>query len=104
MRVDKQTQSLHYFHAYAVRDRIDASNLCDDPPSSTPTGQDVISTILPSEEDDANIHDEFAILVARIVCKHMTFFKNTYANVVDWHIEHKFSKEMSLKSEVVSIL
>ena len=104
MRIDKQTQSLHYFQSYAMRDRVDCSNLSDDPPNSTPTVKDVISNILPTEEDDAIIHDEFAILVARILCKHMTFFQDSYADVVDWHIEHEFSQEMCRKSEVVSIV
>ena len=103
MRFDRQMQSLHYFHSYAVRDRVDCSNLADDPPSTTPTARDVISKVLPTDEDDTIIHDEFAILVARILCKHMTFFESSYADVVDWHIEHQFSKEMSQKSDVVSI-
>ena len=67
MRFDKQTQSLHYFHSYAVRDRVDCSNLADDPLSTTPTVRDVISRVLPTDEDDAIIHDEFAILVARVL-------------------------------------
>ena len=103
MRFDKQTQSLHSFHSYAVRDRVDCSNLADDPLSTTPTVRDVISRVLPTDEDDAIIHDEFAILVARILCKHMTFFQSSYADVVDWHIEHQFLQEMSQKSDVVSI-
>ena len=102
MRFDKQTQSLHYFHSYAVQDRVNCSNLADIPPSIEPTAKDVISKVLPSDEGDSIIHDEFAILVARIMCKHMTFFQSSYADVVDWHIEHKFSKQMSQKSEVVN--
>ena len=102
MRIDKQTQSLHYFHSYAVRDRVDCSRLSDDPNTSPNTAEEVIATVLPSDKDDAIVHDDFAILVARILCKHMSFFKETYADVVDWHIPHKFSKEMSQKSEVVN--
>ena len=102
MRSDKQTQSLHYFHSYAVQDRVSCSNLSDIPPSITSTADNVISKVLPSNEDDSIIHDEFAILVARIMCRHMSFFQSSYADVIDWHIEHKFSQQMSQKSEVVN--
>ena len=99
---DKQTQSLHYFHLYAVKNRVSCSNLADTPRSITPTAEDVISKVLPSSEDDTIIHDEFAILVARIMYKYMTFFQSSYADVINWHIEHKFSQQMSHKSEVVN--
>ena len=71
MRIDKQTQSLHYFHSYAVRDRVDCSHLSDEPKCSPTTAKDIIDTVLPTLEDDAIIHDVFAILVARILCKHI---------------------------------
>ena len=102
MRVDKQTQSLHYFHSYAVKDRVDSSKLSDNHPRLAPSIEDVVSKVLPTEEDDEIIHDNFAVLVARMLCTHMTFFQTSYADVVDWHIEHEFSHEMSCKSEVVS--
>lgn len=102
--VDRQTESLHFFHSYAVKDRVNLSNFSDNPPSNTPKPEDVISTVLPTEEDDAIIHDEFSILVARILCSHITYFKDTFADIVDRHIQHKYSQEMSQKSEVVSIV
>ena len=86
-----------------MKDRVDCSNLSDVPPTNTPTPNAVLSQVLPSEEEDAIIHDNFAILVARILCTHMTFFKSSYADVVDWHIKHKFFNEMTQMSEVVSI-
>ena len=81
---------------------MDCSRLSDDPKTSPNTAEEVIATVLTSDEDDAVVHDDFAIVVARILCKYMSFFKETYADVVDWYIPHKFSKEMSQKSEVVS--
>ena len=101
MLIDKQAESLHYFHSYAIKDRIKISDVSDVSPSNTPTAELVISTVQPDDEDDALIHDEFAVLVSRILCKHMLFFKSNYADVVHWHIEHKYSREMSKKSDVV---
>lgn len=75
MQIWKQTQSLHYFHSYAVQDRVGCSNLSDDPKSSPATAKDDIDTVLPTVEDDAILHHDFAILVARILCKHMSFSK-----------------------------
>ena len=67
MRSDTQSQSLHYFHSYAVKDRVSCSNLADTPPNITATAEDVISKVFLSSEDDTIIHDELAILVARII-------------------------------------
>ena len=104
--MDKQTQSLHYFHSYAVKDRVDSSKLSDNHPSLVhvvPSTEDVVSKVLPTKKDDEIIRDYFTVLVARILCTEITYFKSSYADVVDWHIEHKFSDEMSHKSEVVSL-
>ena len=45
---DHQTQSLHYFHAYAVVDRVDLCELSD----ATPERPDIDpSTLLPTTSD-----------------------------------------------------
>ena len=61
-----------------------------------------MSKVFPSAHEESLIHDEFAILLARMLCSHMTYFKETFADVIDWHIQHRYSAEMSTKSEVVS--
>ena len=62
-RLDRQTQSLHYFHSFAVRDRIDLSAYSDQPPSIPP----VIgaSTITHTASDLASFQMECEILVSR---------------------------------------
>ena len=74
MRSDHQTKSLHYFHLYAVRDRIDLSKYEDNPslPDIAPINTD---QLLPSEEEAQNLRSHFAMNIARVLKKHMKFFK-----------------------------
>ncbi len=54
-RHEKRGQSLHYFHGYAVRDRIDLSTLSDvTPPFHKPDP----ATFLPSKNDISCLSDE----------------------------------------------
>ena len=60
-RYGKKGQSLHFFHGYAVGDRLDLSHLSDThPPPSTPT----FTVLLPSRLDMTALKDEFKILVS----------------------------------------
>ena len=61
-RHDHTTQSLHYFHSYAVLDRINVTDLLDDLPSSIDISPE---KILPSADDVEKLFGEFEILVAR---------------------------------------
>lgn len=101
MRVDHQSKSLHYFHSYAVRDRIDFSQLSDECCLVDPDDIDV-SSVLPTSSAQEAIKENFGILVARILKKHMPFFSR-YASALERHIPHEYSKELSAKSEVVSV-
>ena len=103
VRIDQQTQSVHYFNCYALKDRIDLSSLSDVPPTpmTRPNISEVISKLFPSTHEESVMHDDFAILLARMLCSHMTYFKGTFADVIDWHISHRYSAEMSTKSDVV---
>ena len=95
--------SLHYFHFYAVKDRIDFGDLrekaivCD--------GADQLQlalSLLPSPEDDEAIRKNICILISRILYNNLGFFKTAFDGIVEWHIEHSYYKEMSTKSDVVS--
>ena len=101
MRVDQQGRSLHYFHAYATRDRFDLS--MPEVAPSVPDNPD-LDKLLPSDFDKSTMKQFFAIHVARILCKHMPFFTEDFGDVIPEHIEHPMSSEMSKKSEVVSLL
>ena len=68
-RSDHGTLSLHHFHAFASRDRLDFSSLSDkDPDLSTAIGDIGAQEFLPSEQDIEMIKGEFCILIARYGC------------------------------------
>ena len=98
MRIDDVSQSLHYFNAYAVEDRVDFRFL-----SSDTTVIDVyvdISIFLPSSADVEAMITNFSVIISRFLVKHIPALSEYSACVPD-HIDHKYSKEMSAKSNVV---
>jgi L1 cell adhesion molecule like protein len=104
MRLDKGNLSLHYFHAYAVLDRIDLSGVSDSLVASClPSPEKIATSLLPSKLDDQTLKHHFAILVSRVLATHIKFFSFGFDDVVQWHIQHVFSKQMAEKSVVVRI-
>ena len=57
------TRSLHYFHSYAILDRVDLSGVCDDP-SNKPL---LFESLLPSASDISDFKKALATLVTRLV-------------------------------------
>ena len=102
IRCDKQAQSVHCFHSYGAKDRTDLSGLSDIQPTCKPSMSEVVSKLLPSSHKESLLHDEFAILLARMLCSSMKYFRWTFAGCIDLHIQHRYTAEMSTKSEVVS--
>ena len=98
MSMDHQTQSLHYVQAYAVKDRISFS-LFDDKVPTCVNAYDVI----PNESDYQSLKSNFVVLVSRIIVEYMPFFNTDYKGIPQQHIPHKYTKQMSSKSEVVSV-
>ena len=102
MRIDRQARSLHYFHSYAVKDRINSCDLSDVSSSSQcPPIDELCSAILPSPTDQEVLRSHFAIHIARILVDNLPALKFVFDGVVEWHIDHQYSTEMMLKSEVV---
>ena len=58
--------------------------------------------LLPTKKDDEELHNNFKILLSRILANHIEIFKFGFSDVVSWHITHKYSQQMSEKSKVVS--
>jgi L1 cell adhesion molecule like protein len=89
------TKSLHYFHAYAVKDRIDISELTDIPPS-VPNQVD-INTILPSVQSNANLKAVFEVLVSRWVYMHTRYMTFVYT-YINWLLYHAWYLLKSVRS------
>ena len=92
--LENRTQSLHYFHSYAVKDRIDIGDLSDTKPALDLTTLP-FTTFLPSEKD----------LEQLLYCTCSTNSSKVYPSILSFgkgHIPHRYLKEMSIKSDVVS--
>ena len=105
-RVDSKTQSNHFFHSYAIQDRINLSSVSDKQSHylSVPVNQLPLSTLLLSVSDHQSLIHNFSILISRVLVSEMRFFKESFDGVVQNHIKHEHSSEMTVKSEVVSII
>lgn len=100
MRVDHQTRSMHCFHTYGVRDRVDISSLSSE--TRLPDDVDLIQldNLLPSSGDDRELLQNFGVFVARTLMKYVPFFEK-FGKALERHIVHEFSEEMAKRSEVV---
>eukprot|EP00731_Ephydatia_muelleri_P010119 Em0005g705a len=101
MRHNHQSTSLHYFHSYAVKDRVDVSDLSPEVPLVTSKEIDV-NLFLPSPEDCQSLEANFCTLMMRILVKHIPGISHL-SSVVLQHIPHPYSVAMSKKSEVVPL-
>ena len=106
MRSDRGNISLHYFHSIAVENRVHFSMLSDSRPDNSGVSnfRRVARSIQPTLSDDTVMRRNFATLVSRVLTKRMPFFKACFKDLIVWHIEHRYSHEMSQKSVVVSYL
>lgn len=101
------SQSLHYFHSYAVKDRVNLSSSSDLPPKApvewtTEKYQSVCRKILPTSEDQRYLQDNFVQIMTRVVISRIPFFQQ-FDGIALKHIPHAYSQEMAQKSEVVSV-
>ena len=85
------SQSLHYVQVYAMKDRIDFFQLS----KTAPSPGRLIYDILPTMSDYQKLKDNFAILVAHILVKHVPYFTQDFSGLLVNHIPHKYSLEMA---------
>ena len=96
------SQSLHYFHSYAVRDRVDLS-LFSDEPTQVDMHAYVPELLLPSQEDLQHMLQNFTVLITRVLVGYMPCFEKFSDKIVK-HIPHKFTSEITKKSHVVNFV
>ena len=99
MRIDHQTQSLHYFHSFAVKDRVNFSSLPNTISLINPPEID-LQCFLPTADDQLVLEENLCVLISRMVVQYIPFFRRCTSKVKQ-HIDHPYSKEMARKSTVV---
>ena len=101
-RIGTSNRQLHYFHFFAVSDRVDVSELPITPPV-TPviTPETCASSLLPSPTYDRIFRQNIITLVSRVLATHLETLGFDCTRLAEWHIFHEYEKEMAKKSEVV---
>ena len=89
--------SLHYFHSYTILNRVDFSHLSDEIPDNSTIHdlKNVALSLQPTALDDQILQNNISTLISLILCNRMEFFKVCFQDIIQWHIKHKYSTEMS---------
>lgn len=95
----QNNKSLHYFHAYAVKDRVVAEGLDNKRPQKNIMEIEMQEFLPTPEVQEARVSDLINI-IPRVLVKYLTPY-STFKKAVIYHIPHPHSKEMVEKSEVV---
>lgn len=102
LRTYNKSQSLHYYHSYAVQDRINVFDLpIQRPLSCMPSPDLVAESLLPSSTDDAALVKNIKILFSRVLSETLKLFDVSFSDLIEVHIGHRRYREMSSKSHVV---
>ena len=85
MRLDRRNKSLHYFHSYAVQNRINFNYLTDKPNAISQNLSQISNAILSSSSDDMELRKNISILISRILIAHVKYFSVTFEDLVIQH-------------------
>ena len=97
----QNNKSLHYFHAYAVKERVVAQGLDIKRPQKS-IAEIEMREFLPTPEVQEAIVADLVKIIPRVLVKYLTPY-SAFKKAVIYHIPHPHSKEMVEKSEVVSV-
>ena len=59
--------------------------------------------LLPTATDHSARHINSIIVLSRLLNTNMKFFRFTFDRIIQFHIDHKYSKEMAAESNIVSV-
>lgn len=96
-----KNQSIHWTHQFAILDKVQDPNL-DRKKAQKPTKEIQFVELLPNQEVQEHLLNNFAIIVSRIVTKYLKHFQ-ALQNAAVRHVPHQFKKEMATKSQTVSV-
>lgn len=97
---ENTNHSLHWTHQFAVLDKVSDPALESTVPQKSLKDLQFIE-LLPDAAVQNNFVWQWAVLVSRVITKYLPPFKAFRKNAI-FHIPHKYSKEMTTKSETVS--
>jgi hypothetical protein len=97
---DNKNRSIHWTHQYAVLDRVHDPTL-DRKKSQKPTSSIDFVEILPDQQVQAHLMENFAVLISRVITKYLKHFQ-PLRNLVVRHVPHQFEKQSATKSNIVS--
>ena len=86
---------------HTTENRVSGYNLCDSKPTQSIKNMDN-GKCVPGMNDHVQQRKNYISLVERIIVENIPCMK-FLQNVVTAHITHRYSKEMSMKSNTVSI-
>ena len=86
----------------AVKNRVTSANLSKVSPRRNILEVEEENWLLSEWEFQEHIYRPSAIIIQRILCSHMKYFKDNFVDLVVEHIPHKYSSEMAKKSKIVS--
>lgn len=95
---DKKNNMMLWANAYAAQSRVGFN----DPLTNTtvPASEIPLTSYLPNTNDYEWLVDRMALMVGRVVCRHIAFFKDHMKNIPT-HIPHDYTMESSYKSDLV---
>lgn len=99
--IERRARDHHWFHLYAVRDRISGLDQSNDAPIAN-IATVPLQTFLPSLAECLQLREEFAVLVSWVLVARMAYLE-PLKSVVSEHIRHKHYSEVKAKSEIVSV-
>ena len=100
MRLDNQVRSMHYFHSYAVLDRVSSNRFAGDGRVAD-INTLAPSAVLPTVDDCICMRTNYITLASRVIVENLSHFAFLQKCVVQ-HIPHQFAKESGKKSVIVS--
>lgn len=104
VRVDNQPQMLHMYSLVAVKSRINhtALSTCTDAADTRPLTSFDPDHFLPLLSEVNSVKQNLVVIVSRILVKYIKAL-NPLSKAIPEHIDHQYSAEQSMKSEVAVV-
>jgi hypothetical protein len=100
---DAKNKMLLWANAYAARNRVQTRQV-EHLQHVIPASSIPLASYLPTSEDRNWLHERMVVMVSRILAKHVPYFAEHCQGAVPRHIQHQFSTQSALKSQMVKFI